>query len=155
MHVVINGHCEPMTVELGNSGNYTYTYSGDMGSAGCHEYYFLAYDAAGGRATYPEIGSYRISAGEDCPDGEFTTEQAPADCEDLQSCGDGDCEEPVGENCSSCPEDCGRCPCIGDDCGGTGKDGCGCRAPGRPLSPLLPVCVILFVLLALARRRGR
>lgn len=110
MSVVIDGSCQAMNVELGSGGNLTYSQTTTLG-AGCRQYYFLAIDAAGNRATFPEAGSLQISVngGPACPD-DYEYSQMVADCE----CGDGMCNAGAGETCASCEADCGTCP---DTCG--------------------------------------
>src|SRR5206468_1536439 len=58
--VVIDGKCRPMTVELGQPGNRTYTFRSNF-AAGCHQYYFAAVDASGASATFPARGAYRLA----------------------------------------------------------------------------------------------
>lgn len=105
MNVVIDGLCEPMTVELGTGGNLTYTQTTNLG-AGCHQYYFLAIDGSGNRVTFPEAGSLQISVGSTACPGDYEYSQMAADCE----CGDAMCNAGAGETCTSCEADCGACP---------------------------------------------
>ena len=108
--LVVDGACQPMNVELGSDGNLTFEATAQLPS-GCHEYYFLAYDAGGYRATFPEDGSLTISVdGGPACGADYVASQMPADCE----CGDNTCNAAAGETCSSCEADCGVCT---DVCG--------------------------------------
>lgn len=75
--VVIDGRCQPMSIELGAPTNATYQTSVTVG-AGCHEYWFLAKDGDGNRRTYPESGAYGAGA---CSD--YKADRLNADCEDA------------------------------------------------------------------------
>jgi len=158
IHVVIGGGCNAMSVELGDSGNRTYTNTGSLGSDGCHEYYVVAEDAGGDRATYPAEGSYLISVGgTSCSDELYTDNRMPADCEgqgcvDEEICGNGLDDDCNGETDDGC-EGTGGAGTGGSGTGGTGnagggvagsgattgaaadpeeEDGCGCRVAGKP-----------------------
>jgi MYXO-CTERM domain-containing protein len=121
IEAVVDGVCTSMSVDLGEAGNATFVATLPSVDAACHNLYFLAYDADGNRVTYPEIGSLTFGTG--CAE-EYVVEQAPADCDAFESCGDDTCDANAGENCSSCPDDCDPCP--SDDSGsaeGSSADG--------------------------------
>jgi len=50
-------------------------------------------------------------------------------------CGDGNCDEDYGENCSTCPEDCGECKKEKEGNGGGGGGGGGGRSGGFLYTP--------------------
>jgi len=183
--VVLDGVCHGMDVELGEPGNTTFRYAGTVGADGCHEYWVLATDANGERATYPEVGSYQVAVGSGACGGElYTTHRMAADCEDLpcedeEICGNGlddDCNDQIDDGCGgggSGPGGSGTgagssgtggdpaCPdgsCLPGMAGDNEPLGgtCGCRTAGRQ-GPERPG-LALFVLalgLAAARRRAR
>lgn len=47
----------------------------------------------------------------------LTHENCPQDCPIQAYCGDGICSPAIGEDCESCPEDCGDCPILGETVG--------------------------------------
>ena len=73
-----------------------------------------------------EQGAARIAVAPDCSNGQYPC------------CGDGECSENAGENCSSCQQDCGRCRNVCRDgfCD-EGENSCTCAAdcPGRCNKP--------------------
>jgi hypothetical protein len=81
--VVVDGHCNPMTLEAGLPASGTYRATVDVGD-GCHAYRFLVRWPGGGSDTYPALGSYGVGT---CTD--YRTTAAAADC---QAC-------PVGMVC--------------------------------------------------------
>ena len=60
-NVVVDGACTPVSLEIGSGSNGTYHANVNVGS-GCHQYWFLVYDSAGNRVTYPEMG--RVGCGQ-------------------------------------------------------------------------------------------
>lgn len=76
-------------------------------------------------------GTCRTSCGDCCADpnsGDCTAYQASCGpCSDGSFCGDGTCD--TGEDCSSCPVDCGACPSsCGDGTCDPGEDCASCEA---------------------------
>ena len=77
IHVVVDGTCHAMEIEIGAAaGNRTYQNVTANPGQGCHEYYFVATDAAGQEARYPETGSLTVG---DCAD-EYVSGQADSSC---------------------------------------------------------------------------
>jgi MYXO-CTERM domain-containing protein len=72
---VVDGHCNPMSLELGSMTNGTFKVNVSI-AAGCHQYWFLAKDASGNRSVYPEVGAYGAGA---CSD--YVSTAMGADCE--------------------------------------------------------------------------
>jgi MYXO-CTERM domain-containing protein len=183
IHVVIDGTCHAMTVELGQNANYTYTHTTSLGSDGCHEYYVVAEDAAGDRAVYPAEGSYLVAVGTaTCSDELYTDNRMPADCEG-QGCGDEEiCDNGLDDDCNGQTDDgcegSGGSGTGGSGTGGSGtgnagggtagsgadssaasdsdeEEGCGCRLPGAPAGPGAAGGLAAAVALLLSGRRRR
>jgi len=129
VNVVVDGVCQPMQVEIGSGGNLTMIATGAASDSACHKYYFLAFDAGGERAVYPEQGSYQFGG---CPgDGYYSTEQAPADCDQqvcapVETCGNG-----LDDDCNGTADD----GCGGQGGNGSGGDGSGATAAGGDAAP--------------------
>lgn len=86
IHVVVDGACHAMEIEIGaEPGNRTYHYADGGSGQGCHEYYFVAVDASGAEARYPETGS--LTTG-DC-DEEYVPGQADSSCAQGVDAGPG------------------------------------------------------------------
>ncbi len=93
-----------------------------------------------------DADSIAVLAGNCCGDGDCSGEDCstcPQDCGPCATCGDGDCNG--NEDCSSCPQDCGECPDCNDD--GDCDDGNACNGvetciAGRcqPGAPITPCC---------------
>ena len=133
--VVIDGTCFAMSLEIGTATNAAYLFQSSL-SGGCHQYYFLTYDSGGVRSTYPTIGSYQVSVGggAPCAGGYYVPTQMIASC-DLIPCNDGICDSGAGEDCGTCPGDCGACVCGDGVCEG---ETCATCAADCGICP--PVC---------------
>lgn len=86
IHVVVDGTCHAMEIEIGAAaGNRTYHNTTANPGQGCHEYYFVATDAAGQEARYPETGSLTVG---DCTE-EYVSGQADSSCAQGVDAGSG------------------------------------------------------------------
>lgn len=120
-------------------------YTGDpatRGNGACHD---------GLRACSLADLTYGPCVGEALPVSEVCGDDVDSDCDgqiDEGCCGNGDCEMTDGENCTTCPMDCGPCPthwidgeiyCDGGDteisADDTPADGVGVRAVSQTASP--------------------
>jgi hypothetical protein len=173
IHVVLDGTCLAMQVELGETGNRTYKAVPDPAPDDCHQYYFVAVDQAGNPATYPDVGSLTFG-----------------------TCGDGYVDGQLASTCSSgSAPDGGAGGTGGGDGGGAGTGGsssgtggtavggssgaaaagasaggaalgegtndatlnaeepssCACSSPGRPVPSPLPILVVLALVACLFR----
>jgi MYXO-CTERM domain-containing protein len=123
--VVLDGECHDMAVELGVAGNRTYKWTAPSLGTGCQEYYFVAVDAEGATARYPDSVSLTVGT---CPAGHVS-----------------------GQKGSSCAEAiAAKQPAVGGS-----DSGCGCSVPARqaPAGCLLWGSAALAAALLLRRRR--
>jgi len=90
IHVVLDGTCAAMQVELGEPGNRTYRAVPDTLADGCHHYYFVAVDHAGEAHVYPDVGSLTFgTCTEDYVDGQAASDCSPGSAGSGGSGGSG------------------------------------------------------------------
>jgi hypothetical protein len=77
--VLIDGQCQALTLDTGTPANGTWTTSTAL-SNGCHEYYYLFRDGAGGSVTYPTVGSLTIAVGTASCATDYVATQSAAAC---------------------------------------------------------------------------
>ncbi|MBW1808474.1 MAG: hypothetical protein JRJ87_09800 [Deltaproteobacteria bacterium] len=92
VELVLDGDCHSMQREIGTPGNAIYKLSLTI-EPGCHEYWFLVFDAAGLRYVYPETGSWGVG---DCSG--YNLSLTSASCETCQA----DQQRPCGPDRGAC-----------------------------------------------------
>jgi hypothetical protein len=110
--VNIDGLCQAMDLERGTAVNGTYLYEGAV-TGDCPRYYFIFYDGAGAKLTYPDTGSFGIGGGT-CANWEETRAEEGEGCDCVIDCEGRMC----GPN--GCGGSCGECD-FGLECDEDGQ----------------------------------